>query len=60
MTSPLTLSQRLTKVGISVARTFESLAYRDFRLLWFASLATSLAIQIQIYARGWLIFDLTD
>ena len=34
--------------------------YRDYRLLWFASLATSLAIQIQIYARGWLIFDLTD
>ena len=43
----------------AAARTFESLAYRDFRLLWFASLATSLAIQIQIYARGWLIFDLT-
>lgn len=60
LTSPLTLSQRLSKVGTSFARTFESLAYRDFRLLWFASLATSLAIQIQIYARGWLIFDLTD
>ena len=60
LTSPLTLSQRLAKVGTSVARTFESLAYRDFRLLWFASLATSLAIQIQIFARGWLIFDLTD
>lgn len=60
MTSSLSLSQRLARVGTSVARTFESLAYRDFRLLWFASLATSLAIQIQIYARGWLIFDLTS
>lgn len=60
MTSALSLSQRLAKVGTSVARTFESLAYRDFRLLWFASLASSLAIQIQIYARGWLIYDITD
>ena len=60
MTSTPSLSQRLAKVVASVARTFESLGYRDYRLLWFASLATSLAIQIQIFARGWLIFDLTD
>lgn len=60
MTSVPSLSRRLSSFGASVGRTFESLAYRDFRLLWFASLATSLAIQIQIYARGWLIFDITD
>lgn len=60
MTSVPSFSRRINNVGVSIARTFESLAYRDFRLLWFASLATSLAIQIQIYARGWLIFDLTD
>ena len=60
MTSALSLSQRLANVIVSAGRTFESLAYRDFRLLWFASLATSLAIQIQIFARGWLIFDLTE
>ena len=59
MTSSLSLSQLCSNVVSSVARTFDSLAYRDFRLLWFASLGTSLAIQIQIYARGWLIFDLT-
>lgn len=60
LTSAPSRSQRLANIGASVARTFESLAYRDFRLLWFASLATSLAIQIQIFARGWLIFDITD
>lgn len=60
MTSALSLSQRLANVVVSAGRTFESLAYRDFRLLWFASLATSLAIQIQIFARGWLIFNLTN
>lgn len=60
MTSSSSLLQRFSNAYASVARTFESLAYRDFRLLWFASLATSLAIQIQIYGRSWLIFDLTE
>ena len=42
------------------ARTFEALAYRDFRLLWFTSVASSLAMNMQILARGWLIFDMTE
>jgi len=38
---------------------FSSLAFRDFRLLWFANIAATFAMQMQIVARGWLIYDMT-
>ncbi|MDA1076888.1 MAG: MFS transporter [Proteobacteria bacterium] len=38
---------------------FSSLHFRDFRLLWFGSIAATFAMQMQIVARGWLIYDMT-
>ncbi len=42
------------------ARMFSSLADRDFRLLWIGNLFTTFAMQMQIIARGWLIYDMTN
>ena len=39
---------------------FSSLAIRDFRFLWLSSLAASFAMQMQMVARGWLIYDMTS
>ena len=39
---------------------FTSLAIRDFRFLWLSSLAASFAMQMQMVARGWLIYDMTS
>ena len=39
---------------------FASLSFRDFRLLWFGNLAATFAMQMQIVARGWLIYDMTS
>ncbi len=44
----------------SLGRTFEALRSRDFRFLWISSLTSAFAIQMQILARGWLIYDLTE
>ena len=41
------------------ARMFSALAIRDFRLLWTANLIASFAMQMQMVARGWLIYDIT-
>ncbi|MEM8767722.1 MAG: MFS transporter [Pseudomonadota bacterium] len=38
---------------------FSSLAFRDFRLLWFGNVAATFAMQMQMVARGWLIYDMT-
>jgi len=38
---------------------FSSLAFRDFRLLWFGNIAATFAMQMQMVARGWLIYDMT-
>jgi len=38
---------------------FVSLQNRDFRWLWSGSLASSFAMNMQIVARGWLVYDLT-
>jgi predicted MFS family arabinose efflux permease len=37
-----------------------SLAARDFRALWLGSMASSFAMNMQIVARGWLVYDLTE
>ncbi|MCH7740294.1 MAG: MFS transporter [Chloroflexi bacterium] len=41
-------------------RTFESLAIRDFRLLWLGMLITMGGFQMQMIARGILVYNLTD
>ena len=43
------------------ARTgmFSSLVFRDFRLLWLGNIAATFAMQMQMVARGWLIYDMT-
>ena len=39
---------------------FDALAIHDFRLLWIANLIASFAMQMQMVARGWLIYDITS
>jgi len=51
--------------GATSARTpargmWSSLAFRDFRLLWLANLAATFAMQMQMVARGWLVYDMTS
>ena len=46
--------------GLSRRGMFASLAIRDFRFLWLSSLAASFAMQMQMVARGWLIYDMTS
>jgi MFS family permease len=38
---------------------FESLQIRDFRLLWISNMSGTFAMQMQMVARGWLIYDMT-
>jgi MFS family permease len=38
---------------------FSSLTFRDFRLLWLGNVAATFAMQMQMVARGWLIYDMT-
>lgn len=40
-------------------RMFASLAVRDFRYLWAGSLCSSFAMNIQMVARGYLIYEMT-
>ena len=41
-------------------RTFSSLANMEFRFLWIGSLLTMGAMQMQTFARGFFVYDLTD
>ena len=41
-------------------RAFESLRYRDYRLLWYSQVFASLGIWMDQVTRGWLIYELTD
>ena len=50
----------LATSGLSRRGMFSSLAIRDFRFLWLSSLAASFAMQMQMVARGWLIYDMTS
>ena len=43
----------------SISGMFASLFFRDFRLIWFSGIAGLLAMNMQIMARGWLIYDIT-
>ena len=42
------------------AGMFQALRLPDFRLLWIANLVASFAMQMQMVARGWLIYDITS
>lgn len=39
---------------------FASLRHRDFRYLWIGNLGSSFAMNMQMIARGWLIYALTE
>ena len=41
------------------SRYLSALAYRDYRILWIASLSSQAAAWALIVARGWLVYDLT-
>ena len=41
-------------------RAFESLRYREYRLLWSSQVFASLGIWMDQVTRGWLIYELTD
>jgi MFS family permease len=41
-------------------RTFESLQYRDFRLLWLGHTGNSVGQWMDMVARGWLMYELTN
>ncbi len=43
----------------SISGMFASLFFRDFRLIWFSGIAGLFAMNMQIMARGWLIYDIT-
>jgi hypothetical protein len=38
---------------------FSAFLFREFRLLWGAQLGNALGINMDLVARGWLIYDLT-
>ncbi len=41
-------------------RAFEALRHREFRLLWYGQVFTSMATWMDSIARGWLIYELTN
>ncbi|HKY08040.1 MAG TPA: MFS transporter [Candidatus Binatia bacterium] len=41
-------------------RALTSLQHRDYRLLWFGHIFTSMAFWMDQVSRGWLIYELTD
>ncbi|MDA3038741.1 MAG: MFS transporter [Actinomycetota bacterium] len=47
-------------VGGQGTSTFESLAVREYRLLFIAGTISFLSVQAQVVARGWLANELTD
>ena len=46
--------------GNPLARTFSSLANRDFRFLWLGMLAMMGGVQMEMLAIGYLVYDITD
>jgi MFS transporter, DHA1 family, staphyloferrin A biosynthesis exporter len=39
---------------------FDALKIRDFRYLWFSNIAATFGMQMQMVARGWLVYDMTS
>ncbi|HET9016121.1 MAG TPA: MFS transporter [Thermomicrobiaceae bacterium] len=46
-------------IRAAAAQTFESLAVRDFRILWWGFMGSWMAMQMQQVARGYLAYELT-
>jgi MFS family permease len=46
--------------GFLRLRALEALGYREFRLLWYGQVFTSMATWMDSIARGWLIYELTN
>jgi MFS family permease len=47
-------------LGLTQLRAFASLQHRDYRLLWFGHIFTSMGFWMDQVSRGWLIYELTD
>jgi predicted MFS family arabinose efflux permease len=45
--------------GTRFARTFSALRYRDFRLLWFGAITSTIGTFMQTLAQAWLVYTLT-
>jgi predicted MFS family arabinose efflux permease len=45
--------------GSRFARTFSALRYRDFRLLWFGAITSTIGTFMQTLAQAWLVYTLT-
>jgi len=48
------------KLTMDATQMFSSLSFRDFRLLWLGNIAATFAMQMQIVARGWLVYEMTS
>lgn len=51
---------RASRVADRLARPFQSLQHRDYRWLWIGLLFSYGAIQMNMVARGWLVYELTS
>src|SRR5256885_15153533 len=45
--------------GTRFSRTFSALRYRDFRLLWFGAVTSTIGTFMQTLAQAWLVYTLT-
>ena len=51
--------QRVMPRALSRLRTFESFGTRDFRIFWVSMIAQWMAMNMQMLARNWFMYDLT-
>ena len=51
---------RIPLAGVVRLRAFESLRYREYRLLWYGQVFASLGTWMDQVTRGWLVYELTD
>ncbi|MCB1647138.1 MAG: MFS transporter [Pseudomonadales bacterium] len=55
------MKEQAGKPGIFFTRgMFSSLSNREFRFLWLGNLGAQFAMQMQVVARGWLIYAMTN
>src|ERR1043166_8652706 len=50
---------REAAAGTRFSRTFSALRYRDFRLLWFGAITSTIGTFMQTLAQAWLVYTLT-
>src|SRR5688572_1316003 len=56
----MTWPRRIKAISPLKWRALESLNYREFRLLWYGQVFSSMATWMDSIARGWLIYELTN